>query len=232
MARILVVEDSADVARLIAAGLERQRHETTIASDGPEALDIAAEWMPDLVVLDVRLPTMDGFEVCRRLRTLPQTSERPILFLSAKAMLNDKLTGFRAGADDYLGKPFDVEELVWRVRALLRRAYPSHAECLQVGGLTLNCQTFEVEVDDETQLLTHVEFELLSFLMRRPGRVYSYDQLLQAVWGYPPAVGSPALVRVHIRNLREKIEPDPSRPVFLQTVRGHGYTIRAPSSQT
>lgn len=232
MARVLVVEDSEDVARLISVGLERQGHEVRIANDGPVALDIAVDWTPDMTVLDVRLPTMDGFEVCRRLRTLPQTSERPILFLTAKAMLDDKLTGFRAGADDYLSKPFDLEELVWRVRALLRRAYPSHPERLQVGGLTLDCQTFEVHVEDHTELLTQVEYDLLSYLMRRPGRVYSYDQLLQSVWGYPPGVGSPALVRVHIRNLRQKVEADPGRPAYLQTVRGHGYTVREPSPPT
>lgn len=227
MARTLVVEDEADVARVVALGLERQGHEVKVAGDGPEALDIAVDWKPDLIVLDVRLPTMDGFEVCRRLRTLPQTSECPILFLTAKALLDDKLTGFKAGGDDYLTKPFDFPELVWRARALLRRYQPLEPEYLRVGSLTLNCQAFEVQLGDKTQLLTQVEFDLLSFFMRHAGQVFSNDQLLQVVWGYPPGVGSPALVRVHIRNLRNKIEPDPSKPTFLQTVRGHGYTIRA-----
>ena len=232
MARILVVEDRADVAGLIALGLERQGHEVTIAGDGPKALDVALEWMPNLVVLDVHLPTMDGFEVCRRLRTLPQTSECPILFLTAKAELDDKLMGFKAGGDDYLTKPFDVPELIWRVRALLRRYDQYEPEYLRVGHLTLNCQTFEVQIGDMTQLLTQVEFDLLSYLMRHAGQVFSYDQLLQRVWGYPAGVGSPALVRVHIRNLRQKIESDPSHPLFLQTVHGHGYTIRVPQSET
>jgi len=227
MARILVVEDEADVAGLIALGLERQGHEVRVAGDGRKALDVAVEWLPDLIILDVYLPMMDGFELCRRLRTLPLTAERPILFVTAKAELDDKLTGFRAGGDDYLVKPFDVPELVWRVRALLRRYNQTEPEYLQVGPLTLNLQSFELRIGDKTQLLTQVEFELLSFLMRHPGRVFSYEQLLQRVWGYPPGVGSPALVRVHIRNLRQKIEPDPSHPIFLQTVRGHGYTIRA-----
>ena len=226
MSRVLVVEDEADVAQLVALGLERQGHEVKIADDGPEAMEIAVDWMPDLIVLDVRLPTMDGFEVCRRLRTLPHTSQSPILFLTAKAVLEDKLMGFKAGGDDYLTKPFDFPELVWRVRALLRRSHPLQPEYLRVGPLTLNCRTFEVQVGDKTQLLTQVEFDLLSHLMRHRGEVFSSDQLLQAVWGYPPGVGSPALVRVHIRNLRRKIEPDPSKPIWLQTVRGHGYTIR------
>jgi len=233
MARILVVEDEADVAGLVALGLRRQGHEVRVGDDGPKALDIAVAWHPDLVVLDVRLPMMDGFEVCRRLRTLPQTSQCPILFLTAKALLDDKLTGFKAGGDDYLTKPFDLPELVWRVRALLRRSQPSEPECLQVGPLMLNCQSFEVQAGDHTQLLTQVEFDLLSHLMRHPGQVFSNDQLLQAVWGYPPGVGSPALVRVHIRNLRQKIECDPGDPKLLQTVRGHGYTVRpqdAPSA--
>lgn len=226
MARILVVEDEADVAGLVALGLKRQGHEVSVADDGPRALDIALVWSPDLIVLDVRLPMMDGFEVCRRLRTLPQTCKCPILFLTAKALLDDKLTGFKAGGDDYLTKPFDLPELVWRVRALLRRSRPSEPEHLQVGPLVLNCQSFEVKLDNQTQLLTQVEFDLLSHLMRHPGQVFSNDQLLQAVWGYPPGVGSPALVRVHIRNLRQKIESDPGNPTLLQTVRGHGYTVR------
>jgi len=227
MARILVVEDEADVAGLVALGLERQGHEVKVAGDGPQALDIAVDWGPDLIVLDVRLPTMDGFEICRRLRTLPQTSERPILFLTAKALLDDKLTAFKAGGDDYLTKPFEFPELVWRVRALLRRSQPLKPEYLRVGPLTLNCQIFEVQIGDKTELLTQVQFDLLSYLMRHPGQVFSNEQLLQVVWGYPPGVGSPALVRVHIRNLRQKIEPDLSSPTFLQTVHGHGYTIRA-----
>ncbi len=227
MAHILVVEDEAGVARLVALGLERQGYEVRVAGDGPHALDIAVDWKPDLVILDVRLPQMDGFEVCRRLRTLPRTSECPILFLTAKVLLDDKLTGFKAGGDDYLTKPFDFPELVWRVRALLRRSQPSEPEHLRVGPLTLNCQTFEVRIGDQTQLLTQVEFDLLAYLMRHTGQVFSNDQLLRAVWGYPPGVGSPDLVRVHIRNLRQKIETNPSNPAFLQTVRGHGYTIRA-----
>ena len=226
MGRILVVEDEIDVARMISLGLSRQGHEVKIAGDGPEALDTAVTWRPELIVLDVRLPTMDGFEICRRLRTLPQTTECPILFLTARGLLDDKLMGFKAGGDDYLVKPFDLPELVWRVRALLRRSQPSEPEYLRVGPLSLNCRSFEVEVDDESELLTQVEFELLSHLMQHPEQVFSNDQLLQAVWGYPAGVGSPALVRVHIRNLRQKIESDPARPMFLQTVRGHGYTVR------
>jgi DNA-binding response OmpR family regulator len=227
MARILIVEDEADVAGLVALGLRRQGHELQVAANGPEALDVALVWSPELIVLDVRLPMMDGFEVCRRLRTLPQTSDCPILFLTAKALLDDKLMGFKAGGDDYLTKPFDLPELEWRVRALLRRSQPSAPEYLQVGPLILNCQSYEVEVDGQSDLLTQVEFDLLSHLMQHPGQVFSNDQLLQTVWGYPPGVGSPALVRVHIRNLRQKVESDPGNPALLQTVRGHGYTIRA-----
>lgn len=226
MSRVLVVEDEADVAQVVALGLERQGHEVKVASDGPKAMEMVMDWVPDLIVLDVRLPTMDGFEVCRRLRTLPHTSECPILFLTAKALLEDKLTGFKAGGDDYLTKPFDFPELIWRVRALLRRSQPLEPEYLRAGPLTLNCRTFEVQVGDDAQLLTQVEFDLLSHLMRHAGEVFSSDHLLQAVWGYPPGVGSPALVRVHIRNLRRKIEPDPGKPSWLRTVRGHGYTIR------
>jgi DNA-binding response OmpR family regulator len=226
MAHILVVEDESDVAGMVSLGLRRQGHEVKVAGDGPDALDTAVFWSPDLIVLDVRLPTMDGFEICRRLRTLPQTAECPILFLTARGLLDDKLMGFKAGGDDYLTKPFDLPELVWRVRALLRRSQPAEPEYLQVGPLILNCQSFQVKVGDKTELLTQVEFDLLSHLMQHPGQVFSNDQLLQAVWGYPAGVGSPALVRVHIRNLRQKIESDPGDPTLLQTVRGHGYTVR------
>lgn len=226
MAHILVVEDESDVAGMVSLGLRRQGHEVKVAGDGPDALDTAVFWNPDLIVLDVRLPTMDGFEICRRLRTLPQTAECPVLFLTARGLLDDKLMGFKAGGDDYLTKPFDLPELVWRVRALLRRSQPSEPEYLQVGALILNCQSFQVKVGDKTELLTQVEFDLLSHLMQHPGQVFSNDQLLQAVWGYPAGVGSPALVRVHIRNLRQKIESDPGNPILLRTVRGHGYTVR------
>ena len=226
MACILVVEDESIVAGVVTDGLESQGHDVRWARDGLQALDIAAEWEPELLVLDVHLPMMDGLELCRRLRTLPQTSECPILFLTAKAMLDDRLAGFRAGGDDYLTKPFDLQELVWRVRSLLRRSQPLDPQYLRVGSLRLNCQSFEVEACDKTQLLTHVEFDLLSFLMHHPEQVFSSEQLLQVVWGYPPGVGSSALVRVHVRNVRRKIEPDASAPIFLQTVRGHGYTIR------
>jgi two-component system response regulator RpaA len=224
MARILLVPEfeDRDVVGLVALGLKRQGHEVKVAGGGPSALDIAVSWKPDLIVVCGRhIRTMDGimdgFELCQRLRALPQTCQCPILLLSASTRLEERVAALKTGiVDDCLTKPFDLAELEWRVRALLRRSQPSAPEYLQVGPLILNRQSYEVEV----------EFDLLSHLMQHPGQVFSNDQLLQAVWGCPPGVGSPALVRVHIRNLRHKVERDPGNPALLQTVRGHGYTVR------
>ncbi len=227
MALILVVDDDRDVAGTIERTLRRRNHEVLVAYSGAQALQLIREQPPDLVVLDIMMPRMDGIEVCQRIRSLPNVASVPILFLTARGKIEDKIEGFEAGADDYLTKPFDLRELELRVRALLRRSLPSEAPKtpLEVGDLSLNPRTFELTVKDKTILLTPVEFELVYYLMRHAGEVISTERLLQEVWEYPPGTGDPNLVRAHIKNIRAKIEPSPSNPIYIQTISRHGYVI-------
>jgi DNA-binding response OmpR family regulator len=226
---ILVVDDDLAVAKTVERALLLEGYRVTVAHDGHESLLRARQDTPDLAVLDVVMPGMNGIELCQRLRATPGLSAIPVLFLTAKHEITDKAAGFGAGADDYLTKPFDVRELVMRVRALLRRASVSWlgsgpAE-VSAGRLRLDRRKFTLTTPEKTVLLTPVEFDLVSYLMSHPGQVFSPAKLLQSVWGYPPEAGSSDLVRVHIKNIREKIEPDPSAPRYLRTVSHHGYTI-------
>jgi len=227
MARILVVDDDRDVAGTIERTLRRRDHEVIVAYSGAQALELIQIQCPDLVVLDIMMPRMDGIEVCQRIRTLPNVTSVPILFLTARGKIEDKIEGFEAGADDYLTKPFDLRELELRVKALLRRSLPTEVPKapLEVGSLSLDPRTFELSVDDEVLLLTPVEFELLYYLMRHAGEVVSTERLLQEVWEYPPGTGDPNLVRAHIRNIRSKIEPEPDNPTYIKTISRHGYLI-------
>ncbi|OGO06286.1 MAG: hypothetical protein A2Y73_02220 [Chloroflexi bacterium RBG_13_56_8] len=235
---ILVVDDDVEIAQLIEISLRRQGDfNVTLASNGAEALQSARRTPPDLVILDILMPGMSGYQVCDQLRSDPLNVEVPILFLSAKGEAEDRLQGFRVGADDYVPKPFNIEELVFRVKAVLRRAYPERQPelpppVLQVGDLTLDTKTFQVaRGKDYKILLTPVEFDLLYHLMSNAGSVFSSDQLLQEVWGYPYDTGSPDLVRMHVRNLRRKIEPDPRNPIYVRTIPRHGYTIQVPHEE-
>jgi DNA-binding response OmpR family regulator len=229
---ILVVDDDEDVAETIERGLRRSGNRALVAHRGADALQMARENRPDLVVLDIMMPGMNGIEVCRHIRANPDLASTPILFLTARGEIGDKIDGFEAGADDYLTKPFDLRELDLRVKALLRRTQEgddsSGAEAVELGPLMLNCRTFQITTPQHTVLLTPVEFELLHFLMTNTGRVYSADQLLQQVWGYPPGIGMPDLVRVHIKNIREKIETDASNPIYLKNILRRGYMIDIP----
>jgi len=229
MPHLLVVDDDYGVARTVERTLAAEGYQVTVAYDGHEALQIVREKAPDMAVIDVVMPEMSGIELCRRLRTTPGLLSMPILFLTAKGEITDKAAGFGAGADDYLTKPFDVRELVMRVRALLRRKSlaeqgPEPAELI-VGQLRLDRHKFTLATPEKTVLLTPVEFDLLSYLMSHPGQVFSPSKLLQIVWGYPPGTGSSDLVRVHIKNIREKIEPEPSSPRYICTVPRYGYTV-------
>jgi len=235
---VLVVDDDVGVAQVIEMSLRRHgEFNVTLAFNGAEALQSARRSPPDLVVLDILMPGMSGYEVCAQLRADPLNAQVPILFLSAKGELEDRLEGFRLGADDYMAKPFNVDELVFRVEAVLRRAYPERQTevpppVLEVGDLILDTKTFQVTVGGDCKvLLTPVEFDLLYHLMSNAGKVFSSEQLLQEVWGYPYDTGSPDLVRMHIRNLRRKVEPDPRNPIHVLTVPRHGYTIRVPDSE-
>lgn len=224
MARILAIDDEKDIRDLIKQGLVG--HEVITAPSGMTGLEEARRCAPDLILLDVTMPEMTGFEVCRRIRSTPNLMAIPVIFLTARGTLADKLEGFDAGADDYVPKPFDLRELEMRVQAVLRRAQPQAvAEVLEVGGLKLNMRTREASSDANTSILTPTEFSLLEYMMRRPGEILPTHRLLEEVWDYPPGVGDPALVRMHIRNLREKLEANPSQPQWILTVGRQGYVI-------
>ena len=227
-ASILVVDDDVDVAETVARTLQRAGHEVIVSYRGADALQAAQERHPDLIVLDIRMPGLNGIEVCRLLRGSPGLSRVPVLFLSAKSEVADRLEGFEAGADDYITKPFDLRELELRVKALLRRTQPTEAvapDQVRVGDMVLNCRTFELNTPGTTALLTPVEYDLVLFLMRHPGQVFSAAHLLQEVWGYPPGMGTTDLVRVHIKNIRDKIEANPQRPKYLRNIPRRGYAV-------
>jgi DNA-binding response OmpR family regulator len=201
-----------------------------VANSGTEGLQLARRHKPDLFVLDVVMPGTDGYQVCRQVRGDPLLKDTPILFLTAKSKDEDKIEGFRAGGDDYLSKPFNMEELQLRIRAVLRRTGgDSEAENLashvQVGDVILDTRSFKVTTPNGTTLLTNVQFDLLYHLMSNADEVFTSQQLLQDVWDYPRDTGSPELVRAHIKNLRDKLEPDPKDPQYIRTIQGHGYTF-------
>jgi len=225
MARILAIDDESDIREIIKRGLVG--HEVITAPDGLSGLAEAQRCAPDLVLLDITMPGMTGFEVCQRIRATPDLMMVPVIFLTARGTLADKLEGFNVGADDYVPKPFDILELQMRVQAVLRRVQSEASrEVLRVGGLSLDLRSHEASSDVKSAVLTPTEFSLLEYMMRRPGEILPTHRLLEEVWDYPPGVGDPALVRMHVRNLREKLELDPSQPNWIVTVGRQGYTVR------
>lgn len=233
--RVLIVDDEDIVLRSLRRVLESEGFAVVEASSGAEALAKIADEPPDLVVLDILMPGMDGIEICRRLRADPFTAKLPILFLTAKGRREDVARGLDAGGDDYLIKPLDVVELPARVRALLRRApggaLNADSSMITVGAIQLHATRAEALVSGEPIELTTVEHRLLHYLMLHAGRPVSTDKLLEDVWEYPPGVGNPKLVQMHIANLRAKIEPQPDSPQYIINVRGRGYLI-APAAKT
>ena len=219
--RVLVVEDDEDIADVLRRSLRQEGHEVQTATDGEQALQSARDFMPDLVVLDLGLPRLDGVEVCRRLRA---EGDVPILILTARTDTEDRVRGLDAGADDYLVKPFERAELLARLRALMRRRPPRGSASLRVADLLLNPDTREV-VRGERQLdLTAREFELLEFLMRNQKLVISRERLLEEVWGYDPT-SMTNTIDVFISNLRRKLEEGGEQRI-LHTKRGAGYVVR------
>ena len=221
--RVLVVEDDRTVAEVVTRYLEREGYAVESVGDGHEALARADAKLPDLVVLDIMLPGLDGLEVCRRLRS---RAPIPVVMLTARGSEEDRVLGLDLGADDYVSKPFSPRELTARVKAVLRRAAAplgvlDRAEAVEYDGLQIDLGAREARVRGELATLTAREFELLAFLARRPRRVFRRDELLEHVWGY--TYGDTSTVTVHIRRLREKIEDDPSAPRHITTVWGVGY---------
>jgi DNA-binding response OmpR family regulator len=227
--RILIVEDERAVARGLEYGLGKEGFQTLWAANGQQALDLARSRDPHLIVLDIRLPDVSGWDVCRQLRA--EGKRQPILMLTACDEETDKVLGLELGADDYVVKPYSLREVISRVRALLRRAYGELAMASDDGRLTFGDTTLDLERlqayrEGQPVYLTPTEFRLLRYLATNPDRPFSRSELIQAVWGYDSEVGYDRTVDVHIRHLREKLEEDPAQPRWLVTVRGIGYKFQ------
>lgn len=222
-ARVLVVDDEPTIAEVVSRYLQRAGYEAGVAATGRAALSSAATQRPDVVVLDLMLPDLDGLEVMRQLRR-DGRDHTAIILLTARGEESDRVTGLRLGADDYVVKPFSPAELVARVDAVLRRIEPASepGETLRFGGLEIDPNGRRVRLDDAGVELTPREFELLLFLARHPGEAFSREQLMSRVWQFSFYVDT-STVTVHIRRLRAKLEPDPARPRFIETVWGVGY---------
>jgi len=233
MPKILVVDDEKNILELVRFNLERAGYQVLVTLDGASALELARKEIPDLILLDVMLPEIDGFEVCRELRMDPATKEIPIVMLSARADEFDRVLGLEIGADDYITKPFSPRELIARVRARLRRV--SREENKPVEGqpqagtkaarIRIDEDRFAVYIDGIKQEFTLKEFELIRFLARYPGKVFTREQLLEQVWGYDYA-GDSRTVDVHIRHIRRKLEQLPGGEQIIETVRGVGYRLK------
>ena len=222
--RVLVVDDEPMVTEVVGRYLGREGFEVALAADGEKALSVAREWSPDLIVLDLMLPGIDGLEVCKTLR---KESRVPIIMLTARGEETDRIVGLELGADDYVVKPFSPRELVARIKAVLRRSTATpvkyvEGDVIRFPAFTLNPRTRMVEVRGKVVDLTAKEFDLLLFLASSPGQVFTREQLLNDVWDYSYAADS-STVTVHVRRLREKIESEPMRPGFIKTVWGVGY---------
>lgn len=252
---IQVVEDDDIVACTIERVLRSKNFRVKVTNSGVNCLQAARREIPDLIILDVVMPGMDGYTVCQEIRNDSLLCNVPVLFLTAKTRDEDKINGFMAGADDYLGKPFNINELIYRINAILRRAQkpitntvsdmiyglPSAPaqdhepkknikKVITVGPYSLYTRTYEFAAPRiPKKRLTPVQYDLLYHLMSHPGEIFSPSRLLDEVWDYPSDTGSSDLVRVHIRNLRERIEEDPRNPRIIKTVAGYGYTIDIPN---
>ncbi len=218
-AKILVVDDDGALAEMITIMLRGEGFEPHTAMSGPQAIELIDQVSPDLILLDVMLPGMDGIDVCARIR---QTSGVPIIMLTAKADTGDVVKGLESGADDYVVKPFNPKELVARIRTRLRPAQDTTATTITIGDLVIDVPGHEVKRGDEKIPLTPLEFQLLLALALKPQQVFTREMLLEQVWGYHYKADT-RLVNVHVQRLRAKVEPDPDEPVIVETVRGVGY---------
>ncbi len=228
MPTILIVEDEHAVARGIEYALQQEGYTVALARSGEDGLEAAVSQAPDLVVLDVRLPGIDGFEVLRRMRAAG--SKAPVLMLTARDDEVDKVIGLELGADDYVTKPFGLRELLSRIKALLRRAYGDLADAqggrvIRHGDLVIDLERRRVQRGARRVSLTPTEFEILRHLASRPGRVYTRGELLELLRDYEALDQDEKTINVHVSHLRDKIEDDPAQPVFVQTIRGVGYAF-------
>lgn len=225
--RVLIVDDDPEIMDWLSIDLQMSGFQIDSASDGLSGLQKAQNGKYDIIILDVMMPNMDGFEVCKNLRKSAKTKDIPIILLTAKGTIEDKITGFGAGADDYLVKPFDIQELLVRMRALLRRtdSAQSHSqEILESGDFKLYPDSLEVHVIDKFVKLTPTEFEILYCLMQHINQAVNLTTLLSEVWGYD-VDEDVRMVRVHVGGLRNKIEPDAKKPKYLHTVTNVGYKL-------
>ncbi|MFZ0546693.1 MAG: response regulator transcription factor [Candidatus Promineifilaceae bacterium] len=235
--RILLVDDDYQLIRGLRASLINEGYDAVTAVNGLEGLQIARRFQPHIVILDINMPWMDGLEVCQRLREDADLHDVPIIFLTSRDTVDEKIAGLDAGADDYLPKPFNTRELHARIRSLLRRqtppeesANPGDIHQLQLGPFLLDLQASWLKIHGKERIqLTPVEFELFHFLIKHLGQTFSSEQLLEDVWAYEPGTADASLVRWHVRNLRNKIETDPQNPIYLRTVPHHGYILEIPS---
>lgn len=227
--KILIVEDERAVARGLEYGLSSEGFRTVWAENGARAIDLFRQEQPDLILLDIRLPDMSGFDICRTLRS--EGNRQPIIMLTARDEELDKVLGLELGADDYVVKPYQLRELIARIRALLRRSYGdlslgAPGEKLAFGEIVIDLEQFVVTRSGVQVNLTTTEFRLLHQLARHPNRPFTRAALIEAVMGYDASIGSERIIDVHIRHLREKIEHDPSDPRWIVTVRGIGYKFQ------
>lgn len=223
MKKIALIEDDPDLYALLEYNLQKEGYAVVGAQTGKGALELLWRERPDLIILDVMLPDLDGLEVCRRVRSHPDTAHVPILFLTARASETDRILGLEMGGNDYIVKPFFVRELIARIRVHFREQ-PQPPSLLKAGELELDRLRCQVRLSGRPVALTATEFRLLEHLMRRPGIVFTRDQLLDAVWGHDRAV-TDRTVDVYILRLRQKIEADPARPRWIRSARGFGYSF-------
>jgi two-component system, OmpR family, response regulator RpaA len=229
MVKILTVDDDPSIVELVKINLEMQGHQVITAPDGIQGYALVQQERPSLVILDVMMPEVDGYTVCQRIRKNADIAETPVLLLTALGVVDDKVKGFDVGADDYLVKPFEIPELLVRVRALLRRykqvpGSVSAPELLTVGDITLLPENLQVRINGTMAKLTPTEFEILNALVQHHGQAFSLAKLLQDVWGYSPD-DDVETIRVHIRHLRSKLEKISGNKKYIETIYGGGYRL-------
>jgi DNA-binding response OmpR family regulator len=223
MYKILIVDDDVNILQMVEQLLDQEGYTVLKARSGLEALRLAQFDKPDLCILDVGMPHMDGVMLCRTIRTIPGLAEVPVIFLTAHNTTYSVADALEAGGDDYVRKPFAMRELAARIRAHLRRAKQNDV----IPNLHIMSKTYQVFLNNREILLTRIEFDLLHHLCATPGRWYTTQELLENVWDYPAGVGDAALVRNHVRNVRRKLEDNPDKPAIIQSRHGRGYAVRA-----